>query len=255
MERLETCIITLNLVKDNLNEAVREEINRVYMETIEEVLEICRTMSIKYEQKLDAIEVNSATVIVAYYPQLESRLGRGRPRFQISRQQLLYLSSLSFSWTNISNMLGVSRMTIYRRRVEYGLIDDPTNVPTDVQLRTVLREMKLGHPELGEVLAMGRLRGMGYKVTRERLRQTIRSIDPLHTALRWRGGLTARRPYCVPGPNSLWHIGILWEVPKYCCREVIYRCLARHLSRGSFFMVESLVCRAGKGARLCNTIG
>ena len=52
---------------------------------------------------------------------------------------------------------------------------------------------------------------MGYKVTRERLRQTIRSIDPLHTALRWRGGLTARRPYCVPGPNSLWHIGKLYD--------------------------------------------
>ena len=71
--------------------------------------------------------------------------------------------------------------------------------------------MKLGHPELGEVLVMGRLRGMGYKVTQERLRQIIWSIDPLHTALRWRGGLTARRPYCVPESNSLWHIGKLYD--------------------------------------------
>ena len=74
-------------------------------------------------------------------------------------------------------------MTIYRKRVEYGLMGDPRTVPTDLQLRTILKEMKLGHPELGEVLVMGRLRGMGYKVTRERLRQTIRSIDPLHMAL------------------------------------------------------------------------
>ena len=209
MERLEICVITLNLLYENLREAVMEDSNRVlttYVETIHELLEICRTMSRKYDQKLNSIVSRSATIAVAYNPQLESRLGRGRPRFGISREQLLYLSSLSFNWTDISNMLGVSRMTIYRRRVEYGLMGDPTTVPTDLQLRTILKEMKLGHPELGEVLVMGRLRGMGYKVTRERLRQTIRSIDPLHTALRWRGGLTARRPYCVPGPNSLWHI-------------------------------------------------
>jgi hypothetical protein len=53
---------------------------------------------------------------------------------------------------------------------------------------------------------MGRIRAMGYKVTRERLRQAIRQIDPMYTALRWRGGLITRRPYAVAGPNSLWHI-------------------------------------------------
>jgi hypothetical protein len=210
VERLETCIITLALVTETLSEAVRGGNGNIdtYMEMIREVSEICRTMSVKYEQRLDQIEATSAgTATVAYHPQLEPRMGRGRPCFDISREQLLYLSSLSFSWTDISNMLGVSRMTIYRRRVIYDLVREPGVVPTDAQLRTLLREMKLGYPELGEVLAMGRLRSMGYKVTRERLRQTIRSIDPLYTALRWRGTITSRRPYCVPGPNSLWHIG------------------------------------------------
>ena len=42
---------------------------------------------------------------------------------------------------------------------------------------------------------------MGYS---DRLRQAIRLTDPLHTALRWRGGLTSRRPY-----SALWHIGRL----------------------------------------------
>ena len=140
----------------------------------------------------------------------KARLGSGCPCFDISREQLLYLSSLSFSWTDISNMLGVSRMAIYRRRVVYGLIRELSNVPTDAQLCMVLRDMKLGHPE---VLVMGRLREMGYKVTRERLRQTIRSIDPLYTALRWRGCTISRRPYCVPGPNSLWHISECSLIP------------------------------------------
>ena len=166
VERLEICVITLNLLYENLREAVMEDSNRVlttYVETIHELLEICRTMSRKYDQKLNSIVSRSATIAVAYNPQLESRLGRGRPRFGISREQLLYLSSLSFNWTDISNMLGVSRMTIYRRRVEYGLMGDPRTVPTDLQLRTILKEMKLGHPELGEVLVM---EGSGEWVTK-----------------------------------------------------------------------------------------
>ena len=36
----------------------------------------------------------------------------GRPMFNISADQLIYLHSLSFTWTQISAMLGVSRMTI-----------------------------------------------------------------------------------------------------------------------------------------------
>jgi len=56
-------------------------------------------------------------------------------------------------------------------------------------------------------MIMGQIRSMGYKVTRDRLRQEIRNADPLFTALRWRGGLTCRSPYSVAGPNSLWHIG------------------------------------------------
>ena len=106
--------------------------------------------------------------------------------------------------------VGLSRMTVYRRRVEYDLVRDPRIVPSDTQLRAILKEIKAGQSELGETMIMGRIRGMSYRVPRHRLREAIRSTDPLHTALRWRGGLTARRPYCVPGPNSLWHIGMYW---------------------------------------------
>ena len=46
------------------------------------------------------------------------------------------------------------------------------------------------------------------KVTRERVRQSLRSIDPIGVVLRWPAGATRRRPYSVAGPNSLWHIGM-----------------------------------------------
>ena len=63
-------------------------------------------------------------------------------------------------------------------------------------------------PNVGEKLVLGRLRSMGYHVTRERVRQAIRAIDPINSALRWQGVFTPRHPYSVPGPNSLWHIGL-----------------------------------------------
>ena len=119
------------------------------------------------------------------------RSSRGQPHFDITREQLVYLASMSFTWTGIAKMLGVSQMTIYRRRVEYSLIEDPRVVPTDAQLRVAIRNIQAGQSEVGEVMIMGQIRSVGYKVTRERLRQEIRSSDPLHSVLRWRGGLTS----------------------------------------------------------------
>ena len=54
---------------------------------------------------------------------------------------------------------------------------------------------------------IGILHSKGIKCYREVLRQVIHNIDPINTALRWNAKLH-RRVYAVPGPNSLWHIGM-----------------------------------------------
>ena len=116
---------------------------------------------------------------------------------------------MSFNWTQIANTLGVSRMTIYRRRVEYGLISSTSGGLIDGELR-VVNEIQRDQPALGETMICmiwGRFRSMGFHITRSRLREAIRESDPLQRALRWRGELARRQPYSVPGPNSLWHIG------------------------------------------------
>ena len=204
VERFEVCIITLNAIKLHLYHSTDVTLQR-YRDQVDEILSICRSLSVTWERNLDRISNSTNETNTAHPPLLRS--SRGRPRFDITREQLLYLASMSFTWTDIAIMLGVSRMTIYRRRVQYSLVEDPRIVPTDVQLRMAIREIQAGQPEVGEVMIMGNIRSMGYKVTRERIRQEIRNSDPLHSALRWRGGLTSRRPYSVPGPNSLWHIG------------------------------------------------
>ena len=99
-------------------------------------------------------------------------------------------------------------MTLYRRRREYGMLDDSVRPISDDELRGVMRNMRLQHPNYGETMAMGHVRSLGYKVSRARLRVAIHDTDPIQVALRWQGVPTIRRPYSVPGPNSLWHIGM-----------------------------------------------
>ena len=157
----------------------------------------------RYEETIESIADVSYTTSVEHTGQ------RGRPRLMISEYQLEYLCSLSFSWTEIASLLGVSRMTVYRRRVECGLLDEHRDVLSDAELDSIIRDLRRDLPYSGQTLIQGRLRAMGYYTTRVRVRESIRRIDPLNTPLRWGGDMHQRRPYSVPGPNSLWHIGKL----------------------------------------------
>ena len=98
---------------------------------------------------------------------------------------------------------------IHRRRIDFGMLEDPSSELTDEELEFYIEQIKSSTPHIGISLTIGRIRSMGYHVTRERVWQVLRQIDPLSNAIRWPGGLTNRRPYCVAGPNSLWHIGKL----------------------------------------------
>ena len=95
----------------------------------------------------------------------------------------------------------------YRRRVEYDLLDDPLTHITDADLTSLIQDIRRETPYAGVSLLFGSIRSRGVKITREQLRQSLRSLDPIGSLLRSPSGATLRRPYSVPGPNSLWHIG------------------------------------------------
>lgn len=78
---------------------------------------------------------------------------------------------------------------------------------SDVDLISVMKAIRIDTPYCGVSMMYGSLRARGIKVTRERVRTSLRSIDPIGSALRWPAGPTKRRPYSVAGPNSLWHVG------------------------------------------------
>ena len=178
-----------------------------YCTLIAELIRHLHNSAQEWESYLDQLLQVSLDSSTSYSAPTSTTLGPGRPKFQISHDQLQYLSSMSFNWTQIAEMLGVSRMTIYRRRVEYGLNSSTSGSLTDGELRIILNEIQRDQPTLGETMIWGRFRSMGFHVTRSRLRQAIRESDPLQRALRWRGALARHQPYSVPGPNSLWHIG------------------------------------------------
>ena len=129
VERLSTCVQAVCTVKDHLDdgqsiltgEDERGVVSR-YVQQLDELASCLRQLVGYWEVYID--EMNGGNSDVAYRAPLVRLPRRGRPAFDISQEQLEYLASLSFGWSRIAALLGVSRMTIYRRRSEFGMLDD-----------------------------------------------------------------------------------------------------------------------------------
>ncbi|KAL0973697.1 hypothetical protein UPYG_G00209760 [Umbra pygmaea] len=91
---------------------------------------------------------------------------------------------------------------------EYGLsVRQTYSVISDEDLKRMVSDFIETCPNTGYTLVMGYLQSIGIRVQQNRVRDTLRAVDPVGTVLR---GLELhiipRRPYSVPGPLSLWHI-------------------------------------------------
>ena len=67
----------------------------------------------------------------------------------------------------------------FRRRVEFGLLQNPTSNISDDYLVAVIREIKVDSPCLSVQMICGSLRSRGLHITRERVHSTLQAIDPL----------------------------------------------------------------------------
>lgn len=114
---------------------------------------------------------------------------------------------LQLSWTNIANLYGINRRTLYRKRVELG-IPDKYSLLTDEELLLEVSTIKDEMPQAGEKLLAGILSSQGIHVPRRRIREALHEVDPINTALRWAPRIK-RRTYSVAGANALWHLGNL----------------------------------------------
>lgn len=132
----------------------------------------------------------------------------GRPKKEVTDEQLQYLRQLGFTWTSISSLLGISRSTLYRRK---QLLNDQPITNDDLEL--TIREILNTTPNAGEVYVLGALKARNIRVQRWKVREQLQFIDPIGRALRKRTAIR-RRVYRIKGANYLWYI-------KYC--RISYR--------------------------------
>ena len=125
----------------------------------------------------------------------------GRPRVEIDCDQLSLLMELSFSWEQISALLGVSVSTVKQRAKENGFTKGYSTI-SETDLVEVIKEYLKQSSNAGQVLVQGHIAGLGLRVQRDRVRKAIHSINGSHP----KQAAIFRRVYSVPGPNSLWHV-------------------------------------------------
>lgn len=124
LERLEVCIGACSNLHDHMGTEVYsgdEDIIEQYRSNLEGLVECLRSLQGKWLEYEDIVTIRAERFRYRYLVGSTVR-GRGRPRFNISKEQLVHLLSLDFTWSEIASLLGVSRMTIYRLEVFFLII-------------------------------------------------------------------------------------------------------------------------------------
>ncbi len=134
---------------------------------------------------------------------------RGRPKLEISKEDLEFFIQFGFNTTQIAQMFSVSQRTIQRRLASFGIRE---NIPrytdiTEVELDETIKQIMREFPNCGMKRMQGFLLQREIRVQSMRLRESMRRVNPIGVTLRsLQLNIVHRRSYSVPGPLSLWHI-------------------------------------------------
>ncbi len=134
----------------------------------------------------------------------ETEVTGGRPKFVVTREQIVVLRDTGMTWSDISKCLCISPKTLYRRRQEYDIPNSFANI-SDAELDDLLSNVLALTPNAGETYVTGGLRARGILVQRWRIRNRLKLLDPVGRAIRKHKSII-RRVYNVSGANHLWHI-------------------------------------------------
>lgn len=131
----------------------------------------------------------------------------GRPRFNVTPEQLQYFLDHRFTVPAIATMLGVSIRTVRRRMTYFGLASRRKfSDISDADLDAAVTELKTLNPTSGYRMMDGLLKGKGIHVQQIRVRDSLARCDPEGVAARWLCLSHPRCSYSVSGPLALWHI-------------------------------------------------
>ena len=167
---------------------------------------VCERVVTVVKEALDCFEVNDTSVM--YYAGKVFTSNPGRPRYNISEEQLEFLLHKRFSTTEIALLLGVGKRTVERRLEEFGLsvratYADISNEVLDAEVSSILRNF----PNTGYKRMTGFLLSRNIRIQQQRIREAMRRVDPEGTLLRaLESSIIQRRTYQVRSPLALWHI-------------------------------------------------
>lgn len=126
----------------------------------------------------------------------------GRPKSNITFDQIRFCrQSLHMNWVESASTLGISNRTLRRHRLHVEYEED--NIVTDDYLDQQISILLQQTFNVGETYIIGGLRASGVRVTRERVRERLRILDPVGRAIRRRQAIQ-RRVYNVQCANALW---------------------------------------------------
>lgn len=155
------------------------------------------------------VVITSVRQILVLMEEEESRRVRqtvmGRPALVIEEDRLRFFVDNGFKVKDMAMLCGVSKRTIERRLQFYQLSTRNYTVIMDHELDGIVQAMSSTFPRCGEKMVDARLRAQGIHVPRERVRGSLKRVDPTGIQLRMRRVLH-RRTYQVSSPNALWHL-------------------------------------------------
>jgi len=122
-----------------------------------------------------------------------------------------------------SNMPWISDQTLYRQSIEFGVENNFTDT-TDKELERQIQQTLNLMPYCGETYVRGSLKGRDcINVQWFRIRESLKKINGIGRAVRWRHVIWRRRTCNVTGPNHLCHIDSNHKLISW--RFVIHGCI------------------------------
>ena len=153
------------------------------------------------------------------------------------RDKIIQLRNDDYNWTSVGRFFGISRRRI-RLYVRRAGLEDPVRYLEDNEAtRELIASYISQRPHAGEKVTMAYLRGKGWHIRRDLLRQLVSELDPEGKLDRIPTGKTPRVKYNAHGPGYIWHVdtwhklGLTCGIVVVCSRPYYYIQIFSNLDR------------------------
>lgn len=161
---------------------------------------------------------------------LSSLDSQAQEALSLNPHTVLHMRSLGMPWSKIGNIHGISRNTMYKYRKQHE-ISEPNPKISEDDLFNFIQDSVSHNPNAGVSLMHGSVVAAGYRVSRQKVLQTLRSVDPEGVASRRKKAIRRRR-FTQPYANGLWSVDsnhklIAYKIVLHGCidamsRKIIY---------------------------------